>query len=57
MLVVTMILMCNYGFSILLFFGFIVVCYSVVYIIFRKVINKITEHYYNYKYGYVKCLE
>lgn len=57
MLIVTVVFISSDGFTVLLFFAIIIFLYASIYLIFRKVENKIITHYYDYKYGFVKCFE
>lgn len=41
----------------LVFFTVIIFLYTAIYLVFRKVEKKIIAHYYDYKYGFVKCFE
>jgi hypothetical protein len=56
-LVVTVVFISSDGFTVLIFFAVIIFLYTTIYIIFRKVENKVVVKFYDYKYGFVKCFE
>lgn len=54
-LIVTVIFISSDGVTVLIFFSVIIFLYTAIYWVFRKVEKKIIAHYYDYKYGFVKC--
>lgn len=56
-LLVTVIFISHDGYTVLFFFTIIIIIYTAIYLIFRKVQNRVIQHYYDYKYGFVKCFE
>lgn len=56
-LIVTVIFISSDGVTVLIFFSVIISIYTAIYLIFRQVEKKIIMHYYDFKYGFVKCFE
>lgn len=54
-LAVTVIFISSDGFTVITFFTVIICLYTAIYLVFRKVQNKVIEHYYDFKYGFVQC--
>lgn len=45
------------GLTVLFIFSLIIAIYTSIFLVFRSVEKKIVRHYYDYKYGFVKCFE
>ena len=56
-LIVTVFFISSDGFTAVAIFSTIFAFYTSIFWVFRSVEKKIVKHYYDYKYGFVKCFE
>ena len=56
-LIVTVFFISSDGLTVLFIFTLIIGIYTSIFLVFRSVERKIVKHYYDYKYGFVKCFE